>query len=94
MSPGRTRILSAALLLPLVLFSAVWTSFRLWRCQDGLARSQCCCPSKTKADAPAAITATLTRPGCCDIEQHDVDKAPAETARDKTASSLPGRGTR
>jgi hypothetical protein len=89
LSRGGNRILSAALLLPLILFSAVWTSFRLWRCQDGVARSACCCPSKARGDAAAASFATpaLSRPGCCDIEQHQVDREPVETARGKTAQT-------
>jgi hypothetical protein len=81
--------LSAAL-LPLVLFSVVWTSFALWRCQsDGLTRSKCCCPSKTVLASGAGSldqseptrTATISRPRCCDFEQVDVDKAPAEITR-------------
>jgi hypothetical protein len=89
LSTVRNRIFSAALLLPLVLFSAVSTSFRLWRCQDGVARSACCCPGKAPGDVAAAadVTAALSRPGCCDIEQHEVNKAPVETARGKTAQT-------
>lgn len=91
MSTTRKRILSAALLLPVVLFSVVWTSFALWRCQyDGVARSRCCCP-KDSADratdsSGAAKVAFIAPSACCEIEQYEVDKAPAEAGR--TASQL------
>jgi hypothetical protein len=92
MSTTRNRILSAALLLPVILFSSVWTSFALWRCSsDGIARSQCCCPSKT----PGAIAAeemadsddgpAVSGTACCALEQYEVDKAPAERGRATTA---------
>ena len=86
----RNRILSAALLLPVVLLS-VWTSFGLWRCQsDGIARSACCCPRPAQKHADAASPtdpdtangwASVSGPSCCDLEQHEVDRAPAENSR-------------
>jgi hypothetical protein len=92
MSTTRKRTVSAALLLPLVLFSVVWTSFALWRCQyDGVARARCCCPKdaadQRKVDpAESAGLATITSTACCEIEKYEVDKAPAEAAR--SASQL------
>jgi hypothetical protein len=82
------RLLSAALLLPLILFSALGTSFELWRCRaDGVARSACCCP--TKAMKPQAEQAerqlTISRARCCDLEQHQIDRDPAEAARGQAA---------
>jgi hypothetical protein len=82
LQPG--RVLSAALLLPLILFSALGTSFDLWRCRaDGVARASCCCPTKvTKASqAQGEQRLTISRARCCDREQHQVDRDPAEVAR-------------
>ena len=87
------RILSAALLLPLILFSALGTGFALWRCSyDGLARAACCCPAKPAArqaeaqsQADALQRLTVSRPRCCDLEQHPIDQAPAEAARGQAA---------
>jgi hypothetical protein len=82
--PQPGRLLSAALLLPLILFSALGTSFDLWRCRaDGVARAACCCPTKA-AKAPAAQgeqRMTISRARCCDLEQHQIDRDPAEAAR-------------
>lgn len=82
LQPG--RLISAALLLPLILFSALGTSFDLWRCRaDGVARAACCCPTKgTKApDAQGERRMTVSRARCCDLEQHQIDRDPAEAAR-------------
>ena len=82
--PQPGRILSAALLLPLILFSALGTSFDLWRCRaDGVARAACCCPTKAvrPADAGAEPRLTMSRARCCDLEQHQIDRDPAEAAR-------------
>jgi hypothetical protein len=92
MRATRKPALCAALLLPVVLFSVVWTNFALWRCQfDGLARSECCCPKgasgdDTGQDSTEAPTAPTMAPAqCCDVEQHLVDRAPAQAARSSTA---------
>jgi hypothetical protein len=82
LQPG--RILSAALLLPLILFSALSTSFDLWRCRaDGVARSSCCCPIKAakSSNAQPERQLTISRARCCDREQHQIDRDPAEAAR-------------
>jgi hypothetical protein len=85
MSNGRkriaTRILGAALLLPIVLFSTMSTSFALWRCQsDGVARSHCCCPRKATAQPQEAVaaapTATISRQACCGIQRVDLPTSP------------------
>jgi hypothetical protein len=82
LQPG--RLLGAALLLPLILFSALGTSFDLWRCRaDGVARASCCCPTKA-AKAPrdqGEQRMTISRARCCDLEQHQIDRDPAEAAR-------------
>jgi hypothetical protein len=78
------RILSAALLLPLILFSALGTGFALWRCNyDGVARASCCCPAKPVArhGPQAQPRLTMSRARCCDLEQHQLNQAPAEAAR-------------
>jgi len=86
LQPG--RILSAALLLPLILFSALSTSFDLWRCRaDGVARSACCCPTQAgkssakSSNAQSERKLTISRARCCDLEQHQIDRDPAEAAR-------------
>jgi hypothetical protein len=90
MPRGHNRILSAALLLPVILFlGSVGTSFGLWRCQsDGVARARCCCPAKAAgvSNATAPSFSTVSRQDCCAFEQHLVDRAPAGTARASTAA--------
>lgn len=82
----RKRILSAALLLPVVLFSAVWTSFALWRCgYDGIARTECCCPKKPEQPSASSAAAAVLTGACCQMEQHEIDRAPAEAARNSGA---------
>jgi hypothetical protein len=85
----RHRVLSAALLLPLLVFSVMGTSFLLWRCSvDGIARSTCCCPTKPAkrmAEAETRTTPVVSRGRCCDPEQLDIAKAPAEAARGNAA---------
>jgi hypothetical protein len=74
------RLLGAALLLPLVLLSALGTSFDLWRCRfDGVARAACCCPNK--AGDRTAPGSTVSRARCCQREQHQIDRDPAEVVR-------------
>src|SRR5687767_9019799 len=76
-----SRIFSAALLLPLILFSALGTGFQLWRCRsDGVARTSCCCPTKPGTQQ-AEQRLTISRARCCDLEQHQIDRDPAEAAR-------------
>jgi hypothetical protein len=106
MATARKRILSAALLLPVVLFSVVWTSFALWRCQfDGVARTKCCCPKPPAAHAAAVLAqdqptgtaveraATISRPACCDREQIQVDRAPAEVTRNNVLQAAVAMAT-
>jgi hypothetical protein len=81
------RIVTAALLVPLLLFAVAGTSFASWRCQsDGIARASCCCP-KQKAAEPAAGP-VVSGVGCCQVEQHDFDKAPSDVPRKLAASQL------
>ena len=76
-----SRIFGAALLLPLILFSALGTGFQLWRCRfDGVARTSCCCPTKPGTQQ-AEPRLTMSRARCCDLEQHRIDRDPAEAAR-------------
>jgi hypothetical protein len=76
-----SRIFGAALLLPLILFSALGTGFQLWRCRfDGVARTACCCPTKPGTQQ-AEQRLTMSRARCCDLEQHQIDRDPAEAAR-------------
>ena len=76
-----SRIFGAALLLPLILFSALGTGFQLWRCRfDGVARTSCCCPTKPGTQQ-AEQRLTMSRARCCDLEQHQIDRDPAEAAR-------------
>jgi hypothetical protein len=76
-----SRIFGAALLLPLILFSALGTGFQLWRCRfDGVARASCCCPTKPGTQR-AEQRLTISRARCCDREQHQIDRDPAEAAR-------------
>ena len=76
-----SRIFSAALLLPLILFSALGTGFQLWRCRfDGVARSSCCCPTKPgKQQTEQRLT--MSRARCCELERHQIDRDPAEAVR-------------
>jgi hypothetical protein len=84
MAPGQrpsSRIFGAALLLPLILFSALGTGFQLWRCRfDGVARTSCCCPTKPGTQQ-AEQRLTMSRARCCDLEQQQIDRDPAEAAR-------------
>jgi hypothetical protein len=76
-----SRIFGAALLLPLILFSALGTGFQLWRCRfDGVARASCCCPTKPGTQQ-AAQRLTMSRARCCDLEQHKINHDPAEAVR-------------
>jgi hypothetical protein len=76
-----SRIFGAALLLPLILFSALGTGFQLWRCRsDGVARTSCCCPTKPGTQQ-AEQRLTMSRARCCDLEQHRIDRDPVEAAR-------------
>ena len=80
-----SRIFGAALLLPLILFSALGTGFQLWRCRsDGVARASCCCPTKPGTQQ-AEQRLTMSRARCCDLEQHQIAHDPAEAARGQTA---------
>lgn len=85
------RLLSAAVLLPLLLFAVSGTSFAAWRCQyDGIARPACCCP-KAKADASPAkpvVVATISAAGCCSIEHTTIDKTAFEPTRNEAAPGL------
>lgn len=81
------RIVTAALLVPLLLFAVAGTSFASWRCgSDGVARASCCCP-KQKSAEPAA-GAVVSGVGCCQVEQHHFDKAPTDVPRKLAASQL------
>ena len=51
------RIVTAALLVPVLLFAVAGTSFASWRCRsDGVARASCCCP-KQKVGRPGRVGA-------------------------------------
>jgi hypothetical protein len=76
-------ILSGALLLPVILFAAMGTSLALWRCRaDGMTRAACCCPMKAAAARPGPQLPAVSRARCCDLEQHQLVRAPVELARD------------
>jgi hypothetical protein len=80
------RILSLAVLLPVVLFSIAGTSFASWRCRsDGIERLSCCCPKQMGNDEQPARDASpgpaVSPLGCCEVQQHIVEKAPSDVAR-------------
>lgn len=87
------RIVSLAVLLPVLLFAVGGTTFASWRCQfDGIARSSCCCP---KPPAGAAAENQAPEPGpavsaqaCCAFESSHVDKAPSDLSRSNPISVL------
>jgi hypothetical protein len=80
MSKRLNRMLSAAILLPVLLFAVLGSSFALWRCQyDGVARSSCCCPDE--GEAQGQTQATIQAQGCCDFERVEIEKAPSELVR-------------
>jgi hypothetical protein len=90
------RILSAAVLLPVLLFSVAGTSFATWRCRsDGIARLSCCCPDRSAiktasdGDQETRSIAAASGPECCEVEQHDIDKAPSDLARARPAALVP-----
>lgn len=74
-----TRILSTALLLPVLVFAVAGTSWAAWRCQyDGIARSKCCCP-ETDSTGPQQLT--IRASGCCQIERTAVERTPSDVSR-------------
>jgi hypothetical protein len=78
------RILSVAVLLPVLLFSVAGTSFASWRCRfDGVERLSCCCPKRTVDDqgAKKPSGAVVSSLGCCEVRQHVIDRAPSVVAR-------------
>jgi hypothetical protein len=78
LSARRNRILTAAVLLPAILFSLLATSFALWRCQyDGVARSSCCCPEGGERDDVARVSPA----SCCALERYEAARAPVELGR-------------
>jgi hypothetical protein len=83
------RILSVAVLLPVVLFAVAGTSFASWRCRsDGVERLSCCCPKPTpdeqQAPKDTGLGPALSDVGCCEVQQHIIDKAPSHVARANT----------
>jgi hypothetical protein len=81
------RIVTAALLVPVLLLAVAGTSFASWRCRsDGVARASCCCP-KQKA-AASELGATMSPLGCCEVQQNHFDKAPSDLPRKQAASQL------
>jgi hypothetical protein len=71
-----TRLIGAAMLLPVLLLAAVALPSSVLRCRfTGLAVPTCCCPDEM-TDGPAV--ATLSAAACCDRETIDVVRAPAE----------------
>ena len=88
MSRSVRRIVSAAVVLPVLLFAVAASSFALWRCRmDGIARTSCCCPQDKAAKAPAVATVSGVL-ACCEIEQRVLDKAPSEIGRTSVASLI------
>jgi hypothetical protein len=87
MAKAVNRLLSVAVLLPVILFSVAGTSFASWRCRsDGIARLSCCCPKQASADQQLAAKdavsgAVASSLSCCEVEQHVVDKAPSDLVR-------------
>ncbi len=85
------QILTAALLLPVLLFAVAGTSFASWRCRsDGVARDACCCPKKKVGAAAERSHAgpTLSSLSCCQVEQSHFDKAPSDLPRKQAAAQL------
>lgn len=85
-----SRIVSAAALVPLLMFAVMGTSWAGWRCgADGIVRASCCCPQPDAAEAAADETpATVSDLGCCKREQHHLDRAPSDLARVNAALML------
>jgi hypothetical protein len=74
----RTRLLSAALLLPLIALATATSGVGL-RCRmTGEVSSACCCAGADGSDAKAASVATVSEADCCDRVVRDVITAPAE----------------
>ncbi len=78
------RILSAAALVPVLMFAFSGTSSAAWRCQyDGIARPECCCPKKVRStDATSAMSAG----DCCDVEKSSFAKAPTDLPRNQATA--------
>jgi hypothetical protein len=85
---ARNRILTAALLLPVILISLGFTGFALWRCQfDGVARTSCCCPADD-SQAAAARGAEVSAASCCDVERYQAAPVPADLHRGPSMVAL------
>lgn len=81
MTKRLNRILSAAALLPVLLFALAGTSFASWRCQsDGVVRASCCCP-KSAAESTASPVPALVSASCCDVQRFEWEKAPSDLGR-------------
>ncbi len=81
--------MGAALLLPMMLFAVLGTRFVAWRCHfDDVVRASCCCPDADDA-LPDDTTSRLDTGGCCDLQRHEIDKAPGEILSTKHVLSAP-----
>jgi hypothetical protein len=81
MSKRSSRVVRAAVLLPVLLFSLAATSYATWRCRmDGIARTECCCP-KDATGTPETETPAIGAPECCVVERHRIETAPTDISR-------------
>jgi hypothetical protein len=86
------RFLSAAALLPVLVFAFAGTTSASWLCRyDGVARVACCCPKvkgghaeETQGGGPA-----FRSQGCCELRRVDVDKAPTDVSRGQPTVAPP-----
>lgn len=83
------KIVGAALLLPMMLFAVLGTSFAAWQCRfDGMVRAGCCCPGDDTASVEDTA-AHMDDGGCCDLQRRDLEKSPAEMASGKNDLPAP-----
>lgn len=75
------RILSAAVLLPALLFALATTGSAGWRCSfDGIARPASCCP-KASAHVTTPAPVAISAQECCDFERVVHENAPSDVTR-------------
>jgi hypothetical protein len=91
MSSRLNRTLTGGVLLPVLLFSLLVTSFATWRCRfDGVVRSSSCCPVKASADVETGGLAVSGTSSCCEMKRHMVQRIPSDLSR---ASHQEGLGS-
>jgi len=87
----RTRLLAAALLLPLIALATATSGIGLQCRITGEMLSVCCCDGGDSAAAKTPPVATVSEAACCDRVVRDVTTAPAELST--TPKVLPDQTT-